>query len=178
MSQADDDEWEKVREMVRNSPPPSATREVAAEQANKEKIRRTPRHRRRKRVALLILILLGLVIAGVVFFAFDRLQPRGAKSASETQAGSKSAEAVKPSAKQNATADKTTSNKPRTLAIRKGLKTVNVRTGPSATNPVAAKLVEGDKVELISESGGWVRIRFKVGGKEGEGWVKKELLEN
>ena len=175
-----DDEWEKVRHMVQSTPVGVPRGHALPPVADaKERIHR---HRRHKTRALPVLAILVLVIAGI-FFAFQfgprQLQAGGARS-SETATGSKDAEAVKPVQDIKAADNKTASNPPNTVAIKKGLQTISVRTGPSSKKPSVAKLIGGDQVEPISESagGGWVKIRFKVDGRQGQGWVKKTQIEN
>ncbi|WP_373601614.1 SH3 domain-containing protein, partial [Paraclostridium bifermentans] len=51
---------------------------------------------------------------------------------------------------------------------------LNVRSGPSTSNSVIGSLKQNEKVEVISESNGWSKIKFK--GKEA--YVSSAYLEN
>jgi SH3 domain protein len=53
------------------------------------------------------------------------------------------------------------------------VKTLNVRTGGSTRHKVIASLLPGDKVEMISSSNGWSKIRTSDGK---EGWVTSRFL--
>ncbi|OQA48365.1 MAG: Murein DD-endopeptidase MepH precursor [Firmicutes bacterium ADurb.Bin300] len=50
---------------------------------------------------------------------------------------------------------------------------LNVRNGPSTSNPVIHSLYRGIRITVISESGGWFRIRLSDGRT---GWVSKTYV--
>ncbi|EQK42070.1 mannosyl-glycoendo-beta-N-acetylglucosamidase domain protein, possible enterotoxin [[Clostridium] bifermentans ATCC 638] len=51
---------------------------------------------------------------------------------------------------------------------------LNVRSGPSTSNSVIASLKQNDKVEVISESNGWSKVKFSVK----EGYVSSTYLKD
>jgi len=50
---------------------------------------------------------------------------------------------------------------------------LNVRSGPSTSNSIVAKLVIGQTVTVISESGGWSNVSFNGG----TGWVSSQYIK-
>ncbi|RVV97468.1 SH3 domain-containing protein [Mesobaculum littorinae] len=40
---------------------------------------------------------------------------------------------------------------------------VNLRSGPSTSNPVVGRAAEGDRAEMLEQEGGWYRIRLETG---------------
>jgi predicted small secreted protein len=54
---------------------------------------------------------------------------------------------------------------------------VSVRPDPSTRKAALVKLRGGDAVQKIDEKSGWVKVKYNVDGKEGQGWVKRDLLE-
>lgn len=63
------------------------------------------------------------------------------------------------------------------VSIKKSLTSVRVRSKPSTKNSSVMTLTGSDKVEKIGEKGDWLNIRFNVEGNQGEGWIKKDLVE-
>jgi len=65
--------------------------------------------------------------------------------------------------------------------VREGPATISkkvvVRKKPKARGKKVAKLKAGTEVEVVTLGGPWVRVRFTKKGKEKEGWVPKEAIE-
>jgi hypothetical protein len=167
-----EDEWEKLREMVRNAPPGTAQTQWRPDELAEEPPRRTY-----SKKALITLVVLALA-AGAAYVAlehgdqlFGKNEASSGNASSQVTAG-KSGDAAPADAPAPQTRAATT-----TLTIKKGLKTINVRANPSPNSPTVARLRGGDRAESVSESGDWVQLRFQSGGKSMEGWVRRDLLE-
>ena len=63
------------------------------------------------------------------------------------------------------------------LMVKKNHATVNVRSEPSTKNTIVATLAGGDRVDKIGERSNWVKIRFNINGNQGEGWIRKDMVE-
>jgi hypothetical protein len=63
------------------------------------------------------------------------------------------------------------------VTIKKDLTTVKVRPEPSTKKSAITTLTGGDKVDKIGEKGSWLKVRFNVEGNQGEGWIKKDLVD-
>jgi hypothetical protein len=173
MSQADEDEWAKARQMVRDSPPGTAQVQWPQNEPAEE-----PPHRRFPTKPLLLLLIVGLVAGGLYFVWAHGVVPRqGSTATADKQAaGSGAAGSVittvtAPAARQN------TALEFKTASIKNGLRAINVRSAASANSALVGKLSEGDRIERIAQTVDWVRIRFQNGTERDEGWVRRDLLE-
>ena len=173
MAEKTEDEWEKLREMVRNSPPGTAQTPWRPDELAEE-----PPRRRISRKALLSLLLIVLA-AGAAYLALEHGDELfGKDEAKVEKAGSQTPSDAGAAAPGVAPAGQTKSQVDTTaVSIKKGLKSVNVRTNPSPNSPTVARLASGDRAEKLSESGDWVQLRLQSGGRSTEGWVRRDLLD-
>ena len=166
MSEADEDAWEKVREMVRNSPPGTAQ-----PQWNPNEVVEAPPPRRFPTEVVVGLLIAGCVAAGLYFGYeyLDGLHTIGIAQQSSAQSTSVSAPVASPAP---------AASTAKTATVRSGLKNINVRASAASNGAVVGKLSGGQQVEKIAESGDWARIRFQTPGTTTEGWVRRDLLDN
>src|SRR5687767_6879617 len=140
----EDDGWEKVREMVRNAPPPTAQVPFQPDQPHPELPKRSPVGR-----ILLMMFIIGVLGAG--YYAWTQYEP-------EAQSPSSAAPDSKPTVPATASAEAPTAvSEPAPKAVgsatvRKGLKSVNVRSGPSPSSAPVGRIAGGQQVEKLSET--------------------------
>ena len=161
----DDDGWEKAREMIRNAPPPTAQVPFEPDQPHPEPPKRSPVGR-----ILLVLGIMGLIGAGIYVWSEYASQLSGV---STTTADAPKAAVVAPQPKVESAPAPVVR-----VTVRKGVKSVNVRSGPTPDSAQVGRVAGGQQVEKLSESGDWSRVRFSTDKKQIEGWMRSDLLQN
>ena len=165
----DDDGWEKVREMIRNAPPPTGAVPFQPDQPHPE-----PPKRSHLGKLLLIILVIGAVAVGAYLWTQRDEAPESKSGASRATSP---ATAVTPPAAVPQPASDPAPGPTTTVTVRKGLKSVNVRSSPSAGSAQVGRIAGGQQVERLSESGEWVQVRFAADGKQVEGWVRNDMLQ-
>jgi hypothetical protein len=163
MAESDADEWEKVRDMVRNAPPGTAQPPWTPDAV----VPRPPSRRWLK--VLVIAVLLVVAAAGAYLGWLEIMRPAATErpSAAPAQQSAAPKPAQTPPAAPQPTAD--------VVTVKRGV--INVRSSASSTSAIVGKLSAGDRIEKIGESGTWLRVRFESRGKPAEGWVRRDVLE-
>jgi hypothetical protein len=157
-------------------------RESQAKQEKLELAEAEHRHKQGSRLVRDIAIVAVVVLAAIVFY--PRLEPmvvngwipglqamasgRDVSLSDFTPAPASTATAAKPAAAPAAP--------PQSTAV--SLRTANVRSDPSTSASVIAKLPPGVQVNVMERHGSWVHVAMMAGGKKEDGWVYRTFLQD